>query len=333
MWERTWRDLLREVVEGGSRVDRKDEKRNNMELVSHKFAIADPRDRLICSTSRPINIFQCVGHFLWITQSNFQVDAISYYQPIARKFSSDDIRLIGAYGPRLFGIGHMNQIKYILDTLDEDPGKRKAVASIYLPHFDQHGLPKEEVPCTLNLQYLVRDDNLLGLTYMRSQDAFKVLPYDVFIFTMLQEYVQNNLVLKHGLKLGSYHHYSGSFHVYDEDLGRISNVLDECDSGNLSMPPMPPNDPEIQLGKMNEFETIVRTNVVAQDKHRKGIDFESMFGMAEEILQNDYWRQIGYLLLCYGAHKLKDNKHQEAARAHLCAPYGDLVDMWLKTGI
>lgn len=322
---------MREVVEGGNRVDRKNEKRSNRELVSHKFTIDDPRDRLICSASRPINIFQCVGHFLWITQGNFNLDAISYYQPIAAKFSSDNIKMIGAYGLRLFGIDHLNQIEYILRTLDEDPGKRKAVASIYLPQFDQHGLSREEVPCTLNLQYLVRNENLLGLTYMRSQDAFKVLPYDVFVFTMLQEYVQKRLAPKHGLKLGSYYHYSGSFHVYEEDCDTISNVLDESDSQDLSMPAMPSDDLEIQLRKMNEFESIVRVNVVAHKKYKKGVDLESMFGMAEEILQDDYWRQFGYLLLCYGARELKDDEYRNMARKHLRAPYGDLADAWMNS--
>ena len=300
-----------------------------MELVSHKFTIDDPRDRLICSASRPINIFQCVGHFLWITQGNFNLDAISYYQPIAAKFSSDNIKMIGAYGPRLFGVGHLNQIEYILRTLDEDPGKRKAVASIYLPQFDQHGLSREEVPCTLNLQYLVRNGNLLGLTYMRSQDAFNVLPYDVFVFTMLQEYVQSNLAPKDGLRLGAYHHYSGSFHAYDRDLDGITNVLGERNSVDLSMPPMPSDDAAPQLRKMNEFESIVRANVATRKKHKKGMDFESMFGMAEAILQDDYWRQFGYLLLCYGAHELDDDEYQNMARKRLRAPYGDLADAWL----
>ena len=263
---------------------------------------------------------------MWITQGNFNLDAISYYQPNAKRRSFDQIKVIGAYGPRLFGIGHMNQIDNILDMLHKDSGKRKAVASIYLPHFDQHGLPREEVPCTLNLQYLVREDRLLALTYMRSQDAFNVLPYDAFIFTMLQEYVQCRLAHSCSKELGPYHHYSGSFHTYKKDRDRILKVLKEPDSENPQMPPMPHKDVQLLLKNMNGFESILRTSVVAQEKHKAAVDFESMFELAGNMLRNEYWRQIGYLLILYGARKLKDSKHQDAARDRLRAPYGELVD-------
>lgn len=326
MWTRTWKGLLRDVVDGGSAVSREKTERNSSELVSHRFTIDDPRDRLIYSASRPINIFQCVGHFLWITQGNFNLDAISYYQPKAKEYSSDQIRMIGAYGPRLFGIGHMNQIQHILDTLHKDPGKRKAVASIYLPHFDQHGLPKEEIPCTLNLQYLVRDGRLLALTYMRSQDAFNVLPYDAFVFTMLQEYVQCRLAPGCSQELGSYYHYSGSFHAYEKDRERILKVLDEPDSEDRRMPRMPHDDVQLRLKNMNEFESIVRTSVAAGEKRGVPVNFESMFELADSMLREDYWKQIGYLLILYGAYKLKDSRHQDAARDRLRAPYGELVD-------
>ena len=329
MWKKTWTDLLRDVLENGCHVKREDSSRCNTELVSHKFTIDDPRNRLIYSKTKPTNIFQCVGQFLWITQGNFNLDAISYYQSHAEKYSSDGIKVIGAYGPRLFGIAHMNQIEYILDTLDKDPEKRKAVASIYLPHFDHHGLPREEIPCTLNLQYLIRNEQLLALTYMRSQDAFNVLPYDVFNFTMLQEYVQNRLVPKHNPGLGSYHHHSGSFHVYENSKSTIQNMLSDPDADDIVMPPMPHKDVRIRLKDMNAFESIVRTNVVAKLKYDTDMNFESMFEMAKEKLCDKYWQQIGYLLLFYGARKLKSDKYQDKARGQLQDPYGKLVDIWV----
>lgn len=331
VWTRTWKDLLRDVVGDGSAVSRKETERDSSELVSHKFTIDDPRDRLIYSVARPINIFQCIGHFLWITQGNFNLDAISYYQPKAKEHSSDQIKVIGAYGPRLFGIGHMNQIENLLDTLHQDSGKRKAVASIYLPHFDQHGLSREEVPCTLNLQYLVRKERLLALTYMRSQDAFNVLPYDAFIFTMLQEYVQCRLAPGGSKELGPYYHYSGSFHTYEKDRERILKVLDEPDSEDLRMLRMPYKDVQLRLGDMNEFESIVRTSVAAREKRGAAVNFESMFELADNMLRDEYWRQIGYLLILYGARKLQDGEHQDAARDRLRAPYGELVDAMPKS--
>ncbi len=123
MWDNKWKELLKDISTNGVLVSRKDSTRNTQETVSYKFEIDDSRNRLISDELRGIDIFQCVGQFLWITQGNFNVEAIKYYQPISDKFSSDGVKMIGAYGPRLFGIQHLNQIEHVIDTLTEDPGK------------------------------------------------------------------------------------------------------------------------------------------------------------------------------------------------------------------
>jgi hypothetical protein len=46
---------------------------------------------------------------------------------------------------------------------------------------------------------------------MRSNDVFLGVPYDVFSFTMLQEYI----AMRTGFQLGSYFHNAGSFHLYE----------------------------------------------------------------------------------------------------------------------
>ena len=239
---------MKDVSNNGSSVTRKKSTRNIIEIISYKFEVENPRDRLIFDKIRAINIFQCIGQFLWITQGNFNVEAIKYYQPNSGNFSSDGIKMIGAYGPRLFGIQHLNQMSHVIETLADDPGKRRAVASVYLPQFDQHGLAKEEVPCTLNLQYVVRNDKLQAVTYMRSQDAFNVLPYDFFIFTMLQEYLLNELRPEHPeYQLGRYNHYSGSFHVYQKDRNEIEQVIENESAKIITMREMPSKNARLRL--------------------------------------------------------------------------------------
>ena len=306
--------MLSGIIIHGEKVARKDVKRNIKELVSYKFELQNPRDRLLFDETRPLNIFQCIGHFLWITQGNFNLEAIEYYVPRAKDYSSDGIKVIGAYGPRLFGIQHLNQMEHILRVLDEDPSKRRAVASVYLPQFDQHGLPHEEIPCTLNLQYLIRQNQVQSVIYMRSQDALKVLPYDLFIFTMLQEYVQNRLKPKYDqFELGKYNHFSGSFHVYETDLDVAKKIVSNTKTSSFQMPPMPHSKLHFKLRDMNKFESIVRTKVVAKIDHNVGFDFDSLFTMVEDFLIDPYWKQFGYLLLCYGAFKVKDSTNEEKA--------------------
>lgn len=326
LWDTKWKELLKKILDDGHEVKRENPDRNIRELIGYSFKLKQPLDRLLCDDIRGMNIFQCVGQFLWITQANFNLDAIKYYQPFTEKLSSDGVKMIGAYGPRLFGIHHLNQIDHLINILINDPSKRKAVASIYLPQFDQHGMRHEEVPCTLNLQYLIRDKHVQSVTYMRSQDAFNVLPYDVFLFTMLQEYILNRL--KPGskdFKLGTYNHFSGSFHVYEKDIPEIQKILDNSISSDAQMDAMPDKDVKIELRNLNKFESTLRTMTSAKIVYHVDIDYPAMFNMLKKLQKDEYWKQIGLILIAYSAISTKNPTVLKEANEMLSPIYQNLI--------
>lgn len=329
MWETQWKGLLNDVISNGTQVDRAP-KRSFKELISYKFTLDNPRDRLIPEKTRSMNIFQCVGQFLWITQGNFNLEAISYYQPLAGKLSSDGIRVIGAYGPRLFGVQHLNQMKHIAKILDEDGTRRRAVASIYLPQFDQHELKNEEVPCTLNLQYLIRDGKLNAITFMRSQDVFNILPYDVFVFTMLQEYLTAVLQAAHDIELGGYHHYSGSFHIYMDDMLKVNQVLSSASGSNNIMDVMPSKDIDLRLKDLNRFESVMRNTVSSHEERKVPVDFDFFFNMLNDYFDDHYWHQLALILVCYGAIKMKDEVAREKSLKMLDPIYQYFANLHLE---
>ena len=327
MWDRQWKNILSDVLSTGDSVTR-GSKRGFKEIISYKFTLEDPLDRLIFDENRGLNIFQCIGQFLWITQGNFQLEDIKYYQPISEKFSSDGVRMIGSYGPRLFGIHHLNQIKHVQKILDEDLTRRRAVASIYLPQFDQHE-SKDEVPCTLNLQYLVRQAKLQSVTFMRSQDAFMVLPYDVFVFTMLQEYVKAVLETAHEIDLGRYHHTGGSFHIYTNDISRIEQVISNTTSTHYKMDKMPYEDVDLRLRQLNRFEAQLRITITSHSERNVKVDFDFFFNMLNDYFQEKYWYQLALILISYGAIKMKDDTNLEKAFKLLDPIYQYFVKMYL----
>jgi len=328
LWEKAWRSLLSDVLNKGNDVGR-ETKRSYREIISHKFTLDDPRDRLILDPIRSINIFQCIGHFLWITQGNFNLAAIMYYQPIAAKFSSDRFRMIGAYGPRLFGIHHLNQMQHVIETLHHDPLKRRAVASVYLPQFDQHERV-DEVPCTLNLQYLIRHNKLHAITYMRSQDAYAILPYDVFLFTMLQEYVTAFLQAAHDIELGSYHHYSGSFHIYSDNISEINQILESSLPSPQRMSEMPSKDIDLRLHNLNKFETVLRNTVTFYKERKQDINFRFFFDSLKQDFKEEYWKQLCLVLISYAAIVMKDSKNFNEALKMLNPIYSYFVEMHIK---
>jgi len=330
LWDKTWKALLKTILDEGHDVKRPNSDRNIREIIGHSFRLENPRRRLLCDDVRGINIFQCVGQFLWITQGTFNLESIKYYQPRTADQSSDGIKMIGAYGPRLFGIQHLGQIDHLLEVLQQDPTKRRAVASVYLPQFDQHKRKKEEVPCTLNLQYLIRDDRVQSVTYMRSQDAFKVMPYDVFLFTMIQEYVLNQLKPEYdSFVLGPYNHFSGSFHVYEKDIPHIEKVLENESECKEEMPPMPSKNAKLNLIALNRFESILRSMTSAR-RHGINVDYKTIFKMLEDTQKDAYWRQMGLILIAYSAISTKNKDAFAEATKNMLPLYSELVSAYVK---
>jgi thymidylate synthase len=86
---------------------------------------------------------------------------------------------------------------------------------------------------------------------MRSQSAAMVLPYDLFVFTMMHETASLSL----GLELGAYHHFCGSLHYYTDEEEIVSRMLNEqIDNNSWSMPVMDSNP----LEKIQDLRKIER---------------------------------------------------------------------------
>lgn len=120
----------------------------------------------------------------------------------------------GAYGPRIAG-----GLSQIHDLLHRDPDSRQAVLSVYQQHRDLN-TGARDIPCTLTLQFFVRDSKLLLRTSMRSNDAWLGLPYDLTQFCALQGAMAAAL----DLPMGTYTHTVGSLHLYEQHWERARHI-------------------------------------------------------------------------------------------------------------
>lgn len=122
----------------------------------------------------------------------------------------------GAYGPRI-----RPQLPRVLKLLKREPSTRQAIVTIWDPLHDQQpdAVPRD-LPCTITLQWLIRDGQLHAHTYMRSNDVWWGLAYDAFQFTQLQITLARLL----DLSIGNYFHHVGSFHLYERDLPAVERL-------------------------------------------------------------------------------------------------------------
>jgi len=169
-------------------------------------------------------------------------------------------KLPGHYGERMnclvqktpsfirnyFEPGYPSQIGRCLKELQIHPNSRRAVITIHNPMLENY--ISQDVACTLNLQFILRDGYLDLICYMRSNDALWGYCYDTFHWTTLQMLMASMLTAV-GTKAepGMYHHIAGSFHYYKQRHKQINNILEcanvEYEVGNmLTIPVAHPQD-------------------------------------------------------------------------------------------
>lgn len=246
-------DVLSKIQSQG--VDVKPSKGHNKELLGVLIELTDPLARLSRTESRE-RLFSCLGETLWYFSNTSKLAQIEHYIPSYRKRAGIHASYSfapGGYGPRLFGGDDgVNQVARIIDNLSSTPkhNTRQAVVQI----FDKEDIGHPDVPCTCLIQFLARGDRLHVITYMRSNDAWIGLPHDIFAITWLQEVVARSI----GHKVGTYKHMVGSLHVYQEDLQKIQEYLDEGHQDLRPMPAMPLVDPWSSVAWLLENEERIR---------------------------------------------------------------------------
>ncbi len=249
----------------------------NREITGVLLKLKNPRARFSRTEQRG-TLWSCLGETLWYFSGSDNLEHIEYYIPRYRHFSGlseQALQAPGAYGPRLFGVD--NQVVEIINLLKEKPETRQAVIQI----FDKKDLGKKDVPCTCSIQFLSRANRLHAFVYMRSNDAYRGLPHDIFAFTMLQEYV----AAETGHKLGHYNHAVGSLHLYDEDESKAQEYLSTGHHEELAMSTMPSDEPTKSLNWLLNKELEIR------EGKREDLDL----GDCSEI--PDYWCDLARLLL------------------------------------
>jgi thymidylate synthase len=122
----------------------------------------------------------------------------------------------GSYGSRT-----RMQVQPAISRLYKDNDSRRALVTIWDPMHDMFIEDSRDYPCTISLQFLIRNDELELHTHMRSNDVWRGLPYDIFQFTQLQLMVAAFM----GIPAGPYHHHAVSLHLYETDLGEVDRVF------------------------------------------------------------------------------------------------------------
>lgn len=89
------------------------------------------------------------------------------------------------------------------------------------PRWDGASWRSKDVPCTVAWHFTVRDGALILTVFMRSNDVWLGLPYDLLNFTTVQRVVASML----DLKVGEYRHIVSNLHIYEPNRESADGIV------------------------------------------------------------------------------------------------------------
>lgn len=269
------------------------------ECLGMTFAITDPRNRLLYIPERKFSLQYVMAEVLWYMLAEDTTEWIGNYSSMWKNISDDGKTANSAYGSRIFkphprvASGRFTQWDYVKEELKRDPDSRRAVIHIRTPEDSVDA--KLDVPCTLALQFFIREGKLCLLVNMRSTDLIFGLANDVPAFTFMQEMMAFQL----GLDVGPYIHTSNSLHIYERHFEMCEKILGGI--GQYVAPePMPKigcSMPKDDLDKLQwqcrktDDELLLRRYLYTLNEGFSGYD--------------SLWRDWGRILILHRADKLK----------------------------
>lgn len=208
-----WRSALKHVMDYGIEASPRGMKIK--ELIGYQTR-TDMLYPVLTVPGRDLGYKFMAAEAAWILSGDNRVSTIAPFSKQISRFSDDGITYHGAYGPKI-----RDQLHYAADALMKDNSTRQAVINIWR----ENPGPTKDVPCTLSVQFIMRNDQLHVIDTMRSSDLWLGWPYDMFNFSMLARY----LLLYMGVdwELGKIYLNAGSFHLYKPQWEAADDIIND----------------------------------------------------------------------------------------------------------
>lgn len=186
------------------------------EVINGTYTVDMPS--FIDLSDRRVNVEFMFAEAAWIISGSNRLEDLTPYMKRYADYSDDGVFLRGAYGPKV-----VDQLGYVVDSIEKDQDTRQAVLTIWR---ERPGEAKD-IPCTVAMQFLLRDNKLNLVTTMRSQDIVLGFTYDVFTFSMVAKSVQL-LLRERGIdvEMGKLFVNAGSMHIYERHYEQAEEWLE-----------------------------------------------------------------------------------------------------------
>ena len=120
-------------------------------------------------------------------------------------------------------VSEYNQLRTMIERLEENPGSNRAVATLYNVGLDA---TEEHIPCLNWIQALIRDNELTLTIIFRSNDCYGAWPANMLFVNYIGLYLVDKLRKTYPTLTfkGIYYNVS-SLHIYDTDMDTAKKVV------------------------------------------------------------------------------------------------------------
>lgn len=194
------------------------------ELLSYSFHLNNPADNVISLKGFETNLDYAKEELAWYESGDNDINFSKRIKNVWQKYAYDDVHALSGYGRRIFGnceVLQMSQWEWVKRELIRDADSRRAIINLNDKN-DKSEMYTKDMPCTVFMQFLVRNGKLNMIASMRSNDIVLGVRNDVYCFTSLQQRMAKEL----NVSLGAYFHHAGSMHLYEKNWNDV-NVLFE----------------------------------------------------------------------------------------------------------
>lgn len=237
------------------------------EIISCLIKINNPYDRIVTNAIRKLSLKYLTGEWLWYERGSNSLKEIANYSKFWKQITDDGRTINSSYGYRMLGkhpYVKINQWEYAKNQLINDKDSKRAIILICLPVDLKE--KTNDLPCTMFLQFLIRNNYLHLFCNMRGNDLMLGFPYDAACFTMFQEKMLlelQNYYFK--LKMGKYFHSTTNIEVYKRHYKLLQQIVQNEDK-NIKVK-MPKMRDLTEIKKLQYNERIIRTGSGEKLKH------------------------------------------------------------------
>lgn len=182
--------------------------------------------------TRKFNFKYFTGELIWYLCGDFSTGLISKFSTFWDKLVDKDGLINSNYGQII--LKSPSQFSFAYNTLVKDKNSRQALIHINSPVYQFK--ETKDFPCTLNILFYIRKNELNMRVYMRSQDIFYGMQYDVPWFSVIHQNMF--LLLKETyseLKLGKYYQMFDNVHYYERHFSLVEDIKNEKKSTYYTM--------------------------------------------------------------------------------------------------